>query len=108
MQNPEDETAAERFKDIGEAYETLSDSQKRAAYDSGEDLVDPSDMFGGGGGGMGGGMGGMGGGIPADVLFNMMNGGGGGGFNFGGGGMGGGGFGGGMPRGRGGQSFHFG
>lgn len=106
MQNPDDETAAERFKDIGEAYETLSDSQKRAAYDSGEDLMDPSDMFGGGMGGGMGGMGGMGGqGIPAEMLFNMMNGGGGGGggFNFGGGGMGGG-----MPRGRGGQSFHFG
>ncbi|GAB7339690.1 hypothetical protein MBLNU457_6266t1 [Dothideomycetes sp. NU457] len=102
--NPDDETAAERFKDIGEAYETLSDSQKRAAYDSGEDLMDPSDMFGGGGmGGMGGGMGGQG--IPAEMLFNMMNGGG-GGFSFGGGGMPG--MGGGMPRGRGGQSFHFG
>ncbi|KAF2091557.1 TPR-like protein [Saccharata proteae CBS 121410] len=85
--NQGDEEAAERFKDIGEAYETLSDSQKRARYDSGEDLVDPSDMFDGG---MGGGFGGMGGGvnISPDILFNMMNGGGG----MGGGGMGGGGF----------------
>ena len=32
--------------------------RKRARYDSGEDLIDPSDMFGGGGmhGGMGGGV----------------------------------------------------
>ncbi|KAF9636763.1 Tetratricopeptide TPR-1 [Lasiodiplodia theobromae] len=82
--NPDDPEAAERFKDIGEAYETLSDSQKRARYDSGEDLMDPADMFGGGGG-FGGGMGGMGGGvnISPEMLFNMM-----------GGGMGGGGFGG--------------
>ncbi|KAI9846073.1 MAG: hypothetical protein M1837_004329 [Sclerophora amabilis] len=113
--NPDDKHAAERFKDIGEAYETLSDSQKRARYDSGEDLIDPSEMFGGGGGHPGGmgGMGGMGGGVQIDpeMLFNMMGGmggggGGGGGGNpgfsfstggtpFAGGGMGGGGGGGG-------------
>ncbi|KAI1337919.1 hypothetical protein F5Y15DRAFT_138132 [Xylariaceae sp. FL0016] len=87
--NRDDEEAAERFKDIGEAYETLSDSQKRARYDSGEDLVDPSDMFGGGG--MGGGMGG----IDPEIIFSMMNGGMGGGGSFGGAQFGGGGFGGG-------------
>ncbi|KAI9803670.1 MAG: hypothetical protein M1833_000582 [Piccolia ochrophora] len=86
--NPDDEQAAERFKDIGEAYETLSDPQKRQRFDSGEDLIDPSEMFGGGGG-FPGGMGGMGGGggvrIDPEMLFNMMNGGGGaggGGFTF--------------------------
>jgi DnaJ family protein C protein 7 len=59
--NPGDEQAAERFKEIQEAHETLSDSQKRARYDSGEDLIDPSEMFNGGGGGFPGGMGGAGG-----------------------------------------------
>jgi DnaJ family protein C protein 7 len=85
--NRDDEGAAERFKDIGEAYETLSDPQKRARYDSGEDLIDPSEMFGGGGG--------MAGGIDPEILFSMMNGGaafgGGGGSGFPGGGFPGGG-----------------
>lgn len=53
--NPDDADAADRFKEIQEAHETLSDPQKRARYDSGEDLMEP-EMGGGfpGGGGMGG------------------------------------------------------
>ncbi len=76
--------------------------RKRASYDNGDDLLDPSDMFGGG---MGGGMGGMGG-IDPEILFSMMGqqGGFGGGGGFPGGGRGFPGGAGGFP---GGASFNF-
>ncbi|CAO2653253.1 Nn.00g026640.m01.CDS01 [Neocucurbitaria sp. VM-36] len=86
--NPDDEDAADRFKEIQEAHETLSDPQKRERYDSGADLIDPSDMFGGGGGGH---PFAQAGGIDPEILMQMF-GGMGGGMGGGRGGGGGGGF----------------
>jgi len=86
--NPGDHAAEEKFKELGEAYDVLSDEQKRAAYDRfghaafqqgggarGGGMHDPFDIFrevfgGGGGGGGGGGMG---------NIFEQFFGGGGGG-----------------------------
>mgnify|MGYP001277031051 CR=1 FL=1 len=51
--NPDDKNAEEKFKEANEAYEVLSDADKRAAYDRyGHAGVDPQM---GGGGGFGGG-----------------------------------------------------
>jgi molecular chaperone DnaJ len=53
--NPGDKAAEEKFKELGEAYEVLNDSQKRAAFDRfGHAAFDQrSGGFGGGGGGGG-------------------------------------------------------
>ncbi|HKI67960.1 MAG TPA: DnaJ domain-containing protein, partial [Verrucomicrobiae bacterium] len=76
--NPGDKNAEEKFKELGEAYEILSDSQKRAAYDQyGHAAFDArSRGFGRGGGGFHDPFeifrevfGGMGGGSIFDDLF---------------------------------------
>lgn len=82
--NPDDKEAEEKFKELGEAYEVLSDEDKRAAYDR---YGHAAFEAGGGGGGFGGG--GFGGFHDASDIFSQVFGGafGGGGFEdlFGGG-----------------------
>jgi molecular chaperone DnaJ len=49
--NPDDKDAEEKFKEASEAYEILSDAQKRGAYDQyGHDAVNGNAGAGGGGG----------------------------------------------------------
>jgi molecular chaperone DnaJ len=51
--NPGDKSAEEKFKLAAEAYEVLSDPQKKAKYDQyGHQAFDGSGGFGGGGRGM--------------------------------------------------------
>jgi len=73
--NPGDKEAEEKFKELGEAYEVLSDDDKRARYDQfGFAGVDPN--YGGGAGGYGGGFGGFGGfGDLGDIFGEFFGGG---------------------------------
>ncbi len=75
--NPDDPTAADKFKEINEANEVLSDPEKKARYDQfGFAGVDPS--YGAGqGGGFGGFSGGFSGGIDLGDIFDNIFGGGG-------------------------------
>ena len=74
--NPGDKEAEEKFKEIGEAYEVLSDEDKRARYDQfGFAGVDPN--YGAGQGNYGSGFGGFGGfGDFGDIFGSIFGGGG--------------------------------
>lgn len=74
--NPDDPTAEEKFKEIGEAYDVLSDGDKRAAYDR-----FGHQAFAGPGGGARAGAGGFGGGFhdPFDIFREVFGASGGGG-----------------------------
>lgn len=81
--NPDDKSAEEKFKEAAEAYEVLSDGNKKARYDQyGHAGMSGNGGFGGGGGGFGGGM-------SMDDIFSqfgdIFGGGFGGGQGFGGG-----------------------
>ena len=80
--NPDNKEAEEKFKEINEAHEVLSNSEKRAKYDQyGHAAFDPS-MGAGAGGGFGGA------GFDFGDIFSSFFGGGGGFGGFGGGGGG--------------------
>src|SRR3954469_25334764 len=70
--NAGDKTAEDKFKELGEAYEALSDPQKRAAYDQyGHAAFDPRARAGAGGYGAGAGFH-----DPFDIFREVFGGGG--------------------------------
>lgn len=72
--NPGDKTAEIKMKEANEAYEILSDAEKKSRYDQfGQAGVDPN--FGAGGGSYGGGFGGFGGFDVGDIFESFFGGG---------------------------------
>jgi molecular chaperone DnaJ len=78
--NPDDKKAEERFKEVSEAYDVLSDDTKRKEYDEARALYGSGGFRGGGFGGGGYGSGGFGGGQQYNVNFEDLFGGDAGGF----------------------------
>ena len=73
--NKDNEEAAQKFKEINEAYQVLSDNEKRTQYDQlGHDAFVNGAQSGFGGGGFGGGFGGFGG--FGDIFDTFFGGGG--------------------------------
>ncbi|MDO4434310.1 MAG: molecular chaperone DnaJ [Alysiella sp.] len=76
--NPDNKEAEEKFKEVQKAYDTLSDPQKKAAYDQYGHAAFEQGMGGAGGfGGFGGGFGGAQGFDFGDIFSQMFGGGGG-------------------------------
>ena len=73
--NPGDKTAEQNFKEVNEAYEVLSDKDKKARYDAyGHAGVDPNMGADAGGFGFGGGFGGADFGDIGDIFSSFFGG----------------------------------
>lgn len=67
--NPGDKEAEEKFKEAAEAYDVLSDAEKRAKYDQFGHSMGAGGFGGGAGAGGFGGFGGFGGGMSMEDIF---------------------------------------
>lgn len=70
--NPGNKEAEEKFKEAAEAYDVLSDPEKRAKYDQFGHSMGPQGFPGAGGSGGFGGYGGFGGGMSMEDIFSAF------------------------------------